>query len=263
MSSIYQNRFSPRTTRLLFVVTLLLCWELLPRFGYIPTLFLPPLSDALMALWGSLSEYLTHLWFSTQAIGLAILIACGAGISLGLLLSTSRALVGIAQQLASSGYAVPIVILYPLFTAWFGIGMHSKVAFASIYGFFPCFLGTLAGVKTIDRHYITIARSLGASRRQLIFRVLLPAAIPTILSAFRVGGSLVIVGVVVAEMLTSAQGVGYLITRYRGSLDSAKVFAGILIVVAVVLIFDQLIRYLERRTGFWRLSTQSSENVGA
>lgn len=249
---------APRTTRLILGAALLLSWELMPRLGWIHPLFLPSLSSALGALFSSFPEYLTHFLYSAQAIGVAILFACGAGIGLGLMLSTWRPLVNVAQQIASSGYAVPLVILYPLFTAWFGIGIHSKIAFASIYGFFPCFLGTLAGVRTIDRHYITIARSLGASRWQLIFRVLLPAAIPTVLAAFRIGGSLVIVGVVVAEMLMSSQGVGYLITRYRGSLDSPKVFAGILIVVALVLAFDQLIRYLERRTGFWRLSTHSA-----
>ena len=79
------------------------------------------------------------------------------------------------------------------------------------------------------------------------------------LSSLRVGGSLVIVGVIVAEMLTSAEGVGYLITKHRTLLDSPRVFAGILIVIFLVLAFDRAVRLLERRTRFWRLSTQSAE----
>jgi NitT/TauT family transport system permease protein/taurine transport system permease protein len=154
---------------------------------------------------------------------------------------------------------VPFVILYPLFTAWFGIGPQAKIAFASIYGLLPCFLGTMAGVQTIDRHYVTVARSMRATRWQMISRVLLPAAIPTVLSAFRIGGALVIVGVVVAEMLTSAEGIGYLITRYRTLLDSPRVFAGILVVVALVFAFDGLVRLCEHRTRHWRLSTRSGD----
>jgi NitT/TauT family transport system permease protein len=95
----------------------------------------------------------------------------------------------------------------------------------------------------------------------MITRVLMPAAIPTVLSAFRVGGSLVIVGVVVAEMLTSAEGIGYVITRYRTLLDSPRVFGGILLVVAMVFAFDGLVRLLERRTRHWRLSSQSAESL--
>ena len=83
-------------------------------------------------------------------------------------------------------------------------------------------------------------------------------AIPTVLSSLRVGGSLVIVGVIVAEMLTSAEGVGYLITKNRTLLDSPRVFGGILIVIFLVLAFDRAVRLLEHRTRFWRLSTQSA-----
>jgi NitT/TauT family transport system permease protein/taurine transport system permease protein len=80
----------------------------------------------------------------------------------------------------------------------------------------------------------------------------IPAAIPAILEGVRIGGALTIVGVVIAEMLVSAAGVGYLITRYRALLDSAHVFAAILLVVAIVVGFDALVRLLERRTAVWR-----------
>jgi NitT/TauT family transport system permease protein/taurine transport system permease protein len=134
----------------------------------------------------------------------------------------------VVQPLASGLYAVPLVILYPLFTAWFGIGPQSKIVFASIYGLLPCFLasllpcflGTVAGVQTIGRQYVTVARSMKAPRWPMISRVLLPAAIPTVLSAFRIGGAPVI--------------------------------------VALVIDFDGLVRLLERRTRHWRLSTRSA-----
>ncbi|WP_439492374.1 ABC transporter permease [Bosea sp. (in: a-proteobacteria)] len=253
-------RIEPRTVRRLLGVALLLAWETLPRAGLIPSLFLPPLSETLMALGSNWRDYGWHLLVSLRAIGISMLIACGLGIGGGLLCGSIASVRRVAQPLASGLYAVPFVILYPLFTAWFGIGPQAKIAFASIYGLLPCLLGTMAGVQTIDRHYVTVARSLKASRWQMISRVLLPAAIPTVLSAFRIGGALVIVGIVVAEMLTSAEGIGYLITRYRTLLDSPRVFAGILVVIALVFAFDGLVKLFVDRTRHWRLSTRSGES---
>lgn len=250
---------APRTVRALLGLAVLVAWEAVPRAGLVPTLFLPPLSETLMALVGGWRDYGWHLLFSLKAIGISMLIACGIGIGGGLLAGSIASARRIAQPLASGLYAVPFVILYPLFTAWFGIGSQAKIAFASLYGLLPCLLGTMAGVQTIDRHYVTVASSLRATRWQMISRVLLPAAIPTVLSAFRVGGALVVVGIVVAEMLTSSEGIGYLITRYRTLLDSPRVFAGILMVVALVFAFDGLVKLFERRTRHWRLSTRSGE----
>jgi NitT/TauT family transport system permease protein/taurine transport system permease protein len=255
-------RLAPATLRRLLVLLLLLLWEALPRAGIVPPLFLPPLSQTVAALVTDWPEYLHHLAVSLYAIGISMTAACGIGIGAGLLVGSIRPVRRIVQPLASGLYAIPIVILYPLFTAWFGIGPQSKIVFASIYGLLPCFLGTVAGVQTIDHQYLVVARSAGATRWQMTVRVLLPAAIPTVLSSLRIGGALVIVGIVVAEMLTSAEGIGYLISRYRTLIDSPHVFAGILVVVAMVFAFDFLVRLLERRTLHWRLSSRSGESTG-
>ncbi|MET7246250.1 ABC transporter permease [Methylobacterium sp. EM32] len=249
----------PSAVRLLLGAGILVLWEALPRLGLVPELFLPPLSQTLAAMAGSAGDYAAHLLLSLRAIGIAMLAACGLGIGLGLLVGSIAPLRRTVQPLASGLYAVPLVILYPLFTAWFGIGPQSKIVFASLYGLLPCLLGTMAGIQTIDRQYLTIARSMRASRLQTITRVLLPAALPTVLSSFRVGGALVIVGVVVAEMLTSSEGIGYLISRYRTLLDSPHVFAGILLVVLLVFLFGALVGQIEHRTAHWRFATRSGE----
>ena len=249
----------PRTLRLMLGLNLLALWELLPRAGLIPSLFLPPLTETVGAFLADTDMYFRHLLFSLHAIGISMLFACGLGIGVGLLAGSVTPVRRAMLPLASGLYAVPLVILYPLFTAWLGVGAESKVAFASIYGLLPCLLGTMAGVQTIDRQYLVVARSLRATRWQMIYRVMLPAAIPTVLASLRVGGALVIVGVVVAEMLTSTEGIGYLITRYRTMLDSPRVFAGILMVVALVFAFHGIVHLVEHRTRNWRLSMRSGE----
>lgn len=238
---------SSRQARWLIVAVLVLLWETLPRLGVIPTLFLPPLTTTAAALWTGGPEYLRHLAVTLREVGTALLFACGGGIVCGIALGSSPRFRRLLLPVVSSAYAIPLIVLYPLFTAWFGIGEPSKVVFASVYGFLPTLLGAAAGAQTIDRGLVTTAKSMGASRLQQIVHVLLPATMPTVLSSLRIGGALVIVGVVVAEMLMSTAGIGFLISRYRTMLDSPKVFAAILLVLALAIVFDLAVQVAERR----------------
>ena len=103
---------------------------------------------------------------------------------------------------------------------------------------------------------------MGATLSQRLVRVIIPAAIPTVLSGLRVGGALVIVGVVVSEMLISSAGIGYLISRYRTILDSPHVFFGVLLVLAMAVAFNGLLRWVERRSAIWRTGTRGGERAG-
>jgi NitT/TauT family transport system permease protein len=246
------RRPAPATVRWLMLAALLAFWELMPRTGLIPELFLPALSKTLTVLYIDRHQYVAALAVTLYEVAFAMLIACGAGILLGALIGGLALLRNLLLPVFSSLYAVPIVILYPIFTAWFGIGSESKIAFAGIYGFFPVMLSTAAGIRTIDPQYLLAARSMGASLPQQMSRVIIPASIPTVLTGLRLGGALTIIGVVVSEMLTSAAGIGYLVTRYRTILDSAHVFAAILMILVLSVLFDMAARALERRTLVWQ-----------
>jgi NitT/TauT family transport system permease protein/taurine transport system permease protein len=130
-----------------------------------------------------------------------------------------------------------------------------------VYGFLPTMLATAAGIQTIDPQLLLAARSMGATLPQRITRVIIPAAIPTVLSGLRVGGALVIVGVVVSEMLISSAGIGYLISRYRTILESAHVFAGVLLVLVMAVAFNALIKFVERRAAVWQTGTRAGRDT--
>jgi NitT/TauT family transport system permease protein len=102
---------------------------------------------------------------------------------------------------------------------------------------------------------------MGATLSQRVTRVVIPAAIPTVLSGLRIGGALVIVGVVVSEMLISSAGIGYLISRYRTILDSPHVFAGVLLVLAMAVAFNALIKFVERRAAVWQTGTRAGRDT--
>ena len=122
-------------------------------------------------------------------------------------------------------------------------------------------LSTAAGIQTIDPQLLLAARSMGATLSQRLVRVIIPAAIPTVLSGLRVGGALVIVGVVVSEMLISSAGIGYLISRYRTILDSPHVFAGVLLVLAMAVAFNAAIRWIERKAAIWQTGTRGGQRA--
>jgi NitT/TauT family transport system permease protein len=246
------RRPAPSTVRWLILLGVLLFWELFPRTGMIPELFLPALSKVLVVLVTDWRMYLSQLGVTLYEVAFAMLIACGAGILAGALVGGIAMLRNLLLPVFSSLYAVPIVILYPIFTAWFGIGSESKIIFAGVYGFFPVMLSTAAGIRTIDEQLLLAARSMGATVPQQITRVIIPASIPTVLTGLRLGGALTIIGVVVSEMLTSAAGIGYVVTFYRTILDSAHVFGAIVMILLLSIAFDTFARAIERRTMVWQ-----------
>jgi NitT/TauT family transport system permease protein/taurine transport system permease protein len=250
---------SATTLRRLIVLSLIVLWEVLPRTGLIPELFLPSLSSTLVAGWRDAAEYGHALVVTLYEIAVSMVFACGFGILAGAVVGSLPRPRVLVMPMVSSLYAVPLVILYPVFTVWLGIGSESKIAFASIYGFLPTMLSTAAGIQTIDPQLLVAARSMGATLSQRMVRVILPAAIPTVLSGLRVGGALVIVGVVVSEMLISSAGIGYLISRYRTILDSPHVFAGVLLVLALTVAFNAALRWLEQKASIWQTGLRGGQ----
>ena len=243
---------APAVVRWLILALWLALWELLPMTGLLPELFLPALSKTLGVLYLDRQIYFAALLITLYEVACSMLIACGLGILVGALIGGIALLRELLLPVFSSLYAVPIVILYPIFTAWFGIGSSSKIAFAGIYGFFPVMLSTAAGIRTIEPQFLLAARSMGANLPQLVMRVIIPASLPTVFAGLRLGGALTIIGVVVSEMLTASAGIGYLVTLNRTILDSPRVFAGILAILVLAIAYYMMARALERRMVVWQ-----------
>lgn len=250
---------SATTLRRLIVLCLIVLWEVLPRTGLIPQLFLPSLSATLVAGWTDAGEYGHALVVTLYEVAISMIFACGFGILAGAVIGSLPRARGFVMPMVSSLYAVPLVILYPVLTVWLGIGSEAKIAFASIYGFLPTMLATAAGIQTIDPQLLLAARSMGATLGQRVVRVIIPAAIPTVLAGLRVGGALVIVGVVVSEMLLSSAGIGYLISRYQTILDSPHVFAAVLLVLALTVTFNAALGWIERKASIWQTGMRGGQ----
>ena len=231
---------------------ILAAWEILPRAGVIPRRFVPPLSEALTTLVADRREYLGSLPTTFGEIAVSYLIVCGGGILLGQLIGSSAGARRMILPVLRSAYAVPLVVLYPVMMVWFGLGSESKIAFASTYAFIPTLLTAVAGVTALSPALAETARAFGATRLQQILYIALPASLPSIVAALRLGGALVIVGVIVAQMLGAAEGLGFLLTRHRTLLNSPGVYAGIVLVLLITGLHEVLLRGLERRVAAYR-----------
>jgi NitT/TauT family transport system permease protein len=241
-----------RLCQALLYAAILAAWEVLPRTGLVPRLFVPPLSEALTALVTDRREYLGSLPTTFGEILASYAIVCGGGILLGQVVGASATARRMLLPVLRSAYAVPLVVLYPVMMVWFGLGSESKIAFASIYAFIPTLLTAVAGVTALSPALAETARAFGATRLQQILYIALPASLPSIVAALRLGGALVIVGVIVAQMLGAAEGLGFLITRHRTLLNSPGVYAGIVLVLLITGLHEVLLRGLERRVAAYR-----------
>ncbi len=241
-----------RLAQAILYLGILAAWEILPRAGLVPRLFVPPLSEALGDLVADHREYLGSLPTTFGEIFVSYVIVCGGGILAGQLVGSSATAQRMLLPVLRSAYAVPLVVLYPVMMVWFGLGSQSKIAFASIYAFIPTMLTAVAGVGALSPALAETARAFGATRAQQILYVALPASLPSIVAALRLGGALVIVGVIVAQMLGAAEGLGFLITRHRTLLNSPGVYAGIVLVLLITGLHEILLRGLERKVAAYR-----------
>ncbi len=238
--------------RLIVIVIALGVWEAVRRFNLVGPLLLASPSEIVAALVKSWPDYLVALRFTVSEIVIALAFAWALGIGAGVVAGVRPFFGAVSGPLLSSLFAVPLITWYPLFMVWFGIGMASKIAYAVVSGFFPIAINTMNGVRGVDPHYFVFGRAIGCSRLQVVLRILLPMAMPSIASGLRIGTALVVIGVIVAEMLASLGGVGYQISYYQSVYQTGHVYLGILFALACALAANWGLSVIERRFTHWR-----------
>ncbi len=254
MGTTLARRFSrPGFVRLILVILLFVAWEVGVRFFGDP-LFLSPPTEVVggvieLAHDGAVvNAVLTTLWEIFVAFGLAVAVGIFLGLAVGLQNFTRRAVFPIVLLL----YATPQVVFLPLVILYFGIGAASKVAFGFSHGVFPIIVTVVAGVQNISPVLLTSARSMGASRRQILRWVVFPHMVPSLFTGMRLGMTGVLLGVLLAELYVSAGGIGYYTRLFTDTFAPAKVFGliGVLSIFAVCL--NEAARKAEQHFQKWR-----------
>jgi len=200
----------------------------------------------------SSGEIYPHLWTTGQELVFGYVIGVAGGVLGGYALGRSPRLARIFEPYVMAFYGVPKIALAPLFIIWFGIGMGSKIALASIMVFFLVFYNVFAGVRSVDRELVNLTLVMGANQRQLTYHVYLPAAAPYVMLGMRMAIPYSVIGVIVGEFTSSTQGLGLFIHEASATYDPAGVFAGIVILLGFVMAAGALAGRLERRLLRWR-----------
>jgi NitT/TauT family transport system permease protein len=193
-----------------------------------------------------------HLWVTLAESMLAFAIGATAGVLIGFWFARKPAIAAVFDPYVKMINALPRVVLAPIFTLWFGLGIWSKVALGVTLVFFIVFFNVYQGVKEVSPTVLANARMLGMNDRALMRHVYWPSALSWMFSSLHTSVGFAVVGAVVGEYLGSAAGLGYLIQQAEGIFDVAGVFAGMLILAAFVLMIDAAVTLVERRLLVWR-----------
>lgn len=233
------------------LVAVLAFWELVPTMGWINRIIVAPPSAILAALTKDPGAVFSQTSITVLEAATAIAFSWVIGLAAGVVLGSSARAFKFLGPLLESAYALPWVVLYPLAVVWLGIGSTSKVSFAAATAIFPIALSTAAAVSMVEDRTLLLGRALGASRMQMYTKVLIPFALPQIISGLRVGAGLAVIGVLVGEMLLAVGGLGYMISYYRSTFDSGYVYLAILIGVALAAGVNWAIARAEQRIAWW------------
>jgi taurine transport system permease protein len=243
---------------LITVLALVGLWWLITAFGYIKPLFLPSPAavvaqflDVAMDGFGG-STLLEHTLWSLYRVFAAFLLACVTAIPIGIGMGVNRALRGVFDPPIEFYRPIPPLAYLPLIIIWFGIGDLGKVVLIYLAVFAPLALNARAGVRSVSLEQIHAAYSLGASRLQVIRHVILPAALPEILTGMRIGIGFGWTTLVAAEMVAATAGLGYMVLNAAEFLRSDVVIMGIVVIGALAYLFDLLMRRIERALVPWK-----------
>jgi len=230
-------------------VGFILLWEVWVRLGQPSALVLPAPSVIAQSLWqGLASGYLwPHILSSTRAVVLGLLLGGTVGFLGGIVLGESALWRGILMPYVVISQVVPKLALAPLFIVWFGFGTLPIVVMTALICFFPLLENTATSLQQVDPQRLELFRMLQASRWQTLWRLKVRTGLPSIMAGVRIAVVLAWVGAVVAEFIGASKGLGALIIAAQGSMDTPLMFAVLVLITVLGLVFYKFAESLERR----------------
>ena len=253
-SDVWRARWTKLRRPLISLVVLLVGWELAGRYVLTNPLFFAPISSVAVAaaeLWRS-GELQKHMLVSFSELLYGVAAAVVFGIALGVIVGISQRVRDYTEIYITALYATPLVAVAPILILWLGIGIVSKAAVVFLTAVFPILINTAAGVRGADAALIEVADSFAATRRQIIAKVLVPSAVPFMLTGIRLAIGRGIVGVVVGELFGARAGLGYLIFTAGQTFDVPALFVGVITLALAGVGLTWAAELVERYALRWR-----------
>lgn len=240
------------------IAALIFVWWFITQMGWIKPLFLPSPKEVVHSFRDLLdngftgSSFWEHTWISTARVFGAFVLACVIGIPLGIAMGVSPLARGIFDPPIEFYRPIPPLAYLPLMIIWFGIDELSKILLIYLAIFAPMAISARAGVRSVGIEQIHAAYAMGASRLQIIWHVVLPAATPEILTGMRIGIGFGWTTLVAAEMVAATRGLGFMVLNAAQYLQSDTVIMGIIVIGLFAFAFDLLMRHLEKVLVPWK-----------
>ena len=243
---------------LLTVAGVLLAWEGFVRARGIAPIYLPAPSSIATYLFRMIVDgsMLYHLGVTVLRIVAGFLVAAVAGVGAGVFMGMSATAARIADPWIAALYPLPKISLIPLLIIWLGTGEAYKILISAVTAFFPIVISTYAGIRQADAGLIKAAEDLGANRRQIQVKVVIPSAIPNIFAGFRLGMGVAIILVVAAEMIggSGRSGMGYLLINAGQVMETEKVFASLIVLAVLGVVVTKFQEWIDGRVAPWAVT---------
>jgi NitT/TauT family transport system permease protein len=239
--------------QIILIGAFLVLWEYASD-RWVPKLMVSKPSDIGAQIWKWTLDgtFIRNLWVTVQATALGFLLGAAAGMFFGFLTGAWRRVGEILQPIVTAFYTLPRLALAPLFLLWFGLGMEFRVMFSATIVFFLVYYNTYFGVREVSQELIAAVRIMGANPLQVALRVIVPSALVWVAAGLKISVPYALVGVVVAEMLASDEGMGFLLSRGASQFSAAQTFAAIFGLLVVALVVDWMITALTKRALRWK-----------
>lgn len=255
--------------RVLFLAMLVGLWQILSSTRVLsPLLFSNP-ADVFRAFYHLITgqpafgyTIYTDLATTLQEMAIGYVIGAAGGILAGVLLARVRWLSRVFEPLILAAYSVPKVALAPVFIVLLGIGTISKVAIVAMELFFIVFFNTFVGVRDVREDFIRQAQINGAGPVSVLVRIVLPGALPSIMTGLKLGVPFAMVGAVIGEFIAATNGLGWFVVNAANNFDSQDLFAGIIVLVIVVWVLSQVMQVVERLAVPWSTTRQTTRTPG-
>jgi ABC-type nitrate/sulfonate/bicarbonate transport system permease component len=244
--------------RVISIVVLVAAWEIMARSGKVTPFVLPSLSSVLVRIWSDLmaGDLLINAGLTLYRALVGFLIAAFGGIAIGMAMARSRLANWFFDPIISVGFPMPKVAFLPIVILWLGLYDVSKISMIVVDAIFPVVAATLIGIQGVERELIWSARNMGARDRELMWQIILPAALPQIMTGLQVALPLALIVAVVTEMLMGGYGLGGAMITASGFADSRGVFAGIVEIAFVGYCLVKVMSMLRRRLLIWHQEAQ-------
>jgi NitT/TauT family transport system permease protein len=226
-------------------------WEIAGRL--LSTPFLPPFSAVMVAWWELVTEgdLLAQLAISLESLFIGYALALVFGLALGALMGRFRKVAYFFEPMLDIALSTPSIIYIPVLFALFGLGDGTRVAIVFLYSFFIIVVNTKTGIESADKALVEMARSFGASERQVLRKIMFPAALPMIMAGVRIGMSRAVKGMINGELFIALVGLGAQLRTFGGSFAIDKLLAVLLTICAVAIILTGIVQWIDKRLTGW------------